>query len=1469
MNQANFTRFANFGGILLAVVLVLSFNTQSDAQCTLVCNNLVQVSLDEDCTYVLQPDDVLEGNSNCPNGNLVVEMKINGQWVPAIFTSSHIGQTIQVRVRDLNSGNQCSGFAAIYDYLEPEMVCTDLFLSCAITDYSPSYLENTLGLSDAEPDVTENCGGFSLNYSDTYVEVPCGQGFNGVNDLSAYVIREWVATDDSGNSSTCTQYLYFQRRHVDDVIMPADVTVDCSNPNTDPSNTGAPYLDEFGLQFELYPNNTICEMEAAYTDQVLPVCDGTYKILRTWTIYDWCLPTNPNPPNQNPLYHIQLVKVVDDQGPTFDCPADLTVNTNPWECISDSDLPDVIISDNCSQVASITARYVDYNGFTHDLNGQLVNFPGNNPWNPDTLGQLGYAENLPLGDNQIIYTVLDDCGNSSTCEFTLTVEDLTPPAAVCDEFTQVSLGISGMAFVNASTFDDGSYDNCSDVHFKVRRMDANGCQPVNRFYDQVKFCCEDVGDTLAVVFRVYDVVVPAGEVDLTYQEYHANDCMVTVFVDDKIKPTCQAPQNVTVSCENFDPSLWAYGFAFGDDNCCFDTITVSDNYSLFDTLCNKGTITRTFRVFDCGTQSSQCTQRIVVNYEQDYYIKFPNDAIVNECDGTGMFGEPEFFGEDCELLGVSFEDEVFTVVPDACYKIERTWRIINWCTYDPNGPCISIPNPTPNAISNHPANLPGPIVSAANAPIPWNPTITKINPTDQFPTNYSIYWNANANCYEYKQIIKIIDGEDPAFDNCPASPVDVCDVTPNDPLFWNDMDWWDNSTMSHDLCEAPAELCITVTDSCSLADVNLRYLLFLDLDGDGTMETVVSSTNTPDPNTVNFGNAGNPNFSGGDPRPFDHRAVPAGQKYRFTIDWTTNGNARTACVRWDWLQQPANLNDNILQGVVPQLPYGTHKIKWFAEDGCGNEAVCEYTFVVKDCKDPTVVCINGLSVNIMPTGMITLWASDFLQYTEDNCTPVDKIKIGIVKSSQSTGSFPLDGQGNPITSVTFDCNELGSQPVQLWAMDLAGNADFCETYLIVQDNMGNCQPGVNATVSGALKVDFNDPDGGLEDADLQISGQAPNGLPPISYFTNTDNAGAYNFNGVPVSGDYVVTPEKDNNYLNGVTTYDLVLISKHILGLQSLDSPYKMIGADANGSESITTFDIVEFRKLILGIYNELPNNTSWRFVSNNYVFSDPTNPFVDDYPQVYDIQSLAAAGMDGANFRAIKLGDMNGSAVANSLVSSDDRSAGTVFFEVEDREMTAGEETTVYFRTKQDLLAYQFTVEHSGLEVVEIIPGSNMSLDNFGVFAEKEVLTTSVDGNAEFAVTFRARKAGSLSEMLTAASSITKAVAYDEAGASFDVALRFNGLNGNLSGKQFALFQNTPNPVANTTNIGFNLPEDASVTLTLTNVEGRVVKVVRGDFAAGLNNIEINRSDLEPGVLFYQIETPTHSAVKKMVVVK
>ncbi len=90
------------------------------------------------------------------------------------------------------------------------------------------------------------------------------------------------------------------------------------------------------------------------------------------------------------------------------------------------------------------------------------------------------------------------------------------------------------------------------------------------------------------------------------------------------------------------------------------------------------------------------------------------------------------------------------------------------------------------------------------------------------------------------------------------------------------------------------------------------------------------------------------------------------------------------------------------------------------------------------------------------------------------------------------------------------------------------------------------------------------------------------------------------------SGLLSILPEIDHpSPIEGVTVYDLVLINKHILGIEPLDNPFLIIAADATNSGSITTFDILELRKLILGIYTELPNNSSWRFVPD-YCFNDP-----------------------------------------------------------------------------------------------------------------------------------------------------------------------------------------------------------------------------------------------------------------------
>ncbi len=1423
------------------------------------CNDLSIVSLDTDCAVEVTPDMVLEGIP-VDTSYIVHLTTLAGASIGTVLTAAHLGLTVRATVTDTLTGNSCWGLLQVEDHLAPTISCTNIAVPCVLPEYAPAYLSGALGLTAAYPLVGENCGVYTTTFSDTWFDLDCQDAL----DRSARLERVWTATDASGNQSSCVQNIHIERVHVNEVLFPADTVVSCSNPLTAPGFTGQPYYSAFGIDFPLYTGSTVCGLNIVYQDQVLPLCPGAYKILRTWTVLDDCLPTSSQAPLINPLQYIQVIKVLDQQGPVFQCPNDTVVSTDPFYCTRSLDLPDVLLTDACSGVESVRADWT-INGLPYNLAGSLADFPGNNHWDPDTLGVLGMAQNLPAGIITIKYTAADQCGNTRTCSFRVTVSDGIVPWAVCDEFTQVALGSNGMALVHAATFDDGSGDNCSPVYFKARRVDPNPCQTNDRFHDDVKFCCEDVNDTIAVIFRVYDLPVDTGSVSLTEMENHSSDCLVQVFVEDKQKPVCLPPLNLSVSCLSFDPSLTAYGSPSCADNCCLDTCyALPPNYSLFDTMCNRGTILRTFRAYDCHGLSSQCTQRLIVNYDQYYWIKFPDDVFVFDCDTTGVYSPgPQIFGEDCELIATSYQDNVSTAGLLSCYWIERRWMVVDWCTYNPNLPLIDVPNPNPASDPLDPQNIPGPVV-APKGSTP-KPTVTRITSNDPEPTDYSIFWAANANGYLYRQIISVRDIVPPKIRGCPivTEPIEFCDHSDNDPQYWN-APYWVNPHVanSNDLCEGPVSLAVTASDGCSKGNINIRYFLFLDLDGDGVQETVINSLNPPPVNTVYYGNALTPNFSGGQPRAFDQRPVPQDEKYRFTIQKAGYVNV-TGYVRWVTEKDPTVY-------VMPQLPHGNHRIQWIVDDGCGNEVICEYPIQVRDCHVPNLICLNGLSVDISVDQSITLSVNDFLWYAGDNCTPADQLQIGLQKAA-SGNVFPLLSDELPQQSVTYTCAELGTQTVEIWARDGAGNANVCQTYVIVQDNFGFC-PATQGTVSGTLKTE----DGkGLEDASVELSSTHP-ALPPSGLFGLSDQSGLFRFyNALPFGANLTLTPLKDNDPLNGVSTFDLVLINKHILGLAPLNSPFKIIAADANGSRSVTTFDIVELRKLILGIYTELPNNTSWRFVDKNYQFPNPYNPFQEIYPETREVADLQSSMLD-EDFVAIKVGDVNGNVVTNSLQDASDRSAGTALFDVHSSvgdQLRAGEQFLVTISAAEHLLGFQFTLSFPGLDLLGVEPGAAMREDHFGVFPDEHILTTSWDGEDQpgFTLRFRARENGSLSRMLRISSRVTKAEAYreNETNALMAVALRFSGSEGPVvAGQGFELYANQPNPWHDHTQIRFYLPEAGITTLTVYDQSGKVLHRQSQWLDKGYQHLAVSAASLPdiPGVFYYRLDTETDSALGKMV---
>jgi hypothetical protein len=1448
-----------------------------------------------------------------------------GNGLLSAFDGDPVAGNWVLRVRDLN------GFGDVSTVTELSLILrynatfsagfpNNLAWPGQIMQVSPSSFVVAAPLLDG-------CSTVTLTYSDETTTQDCATG------LSAIINRTWTATDASNNTGTFVQVIKLMRPDFDDVVLPPNFNdVDapafgCGSPYPTPA-----WIEAQGKQGfpHVFGQSNGCSINWSYTDVLVNTCPGAYTINRNWSVVDAC--------SAQSVQTMQQIKVLDRQAPAMTCPADLTVSTDLYNCCATVNLPDVVVEDACSTIAALSAKVVVFNQYSGDttqianVGGALGTFPGNNTADPDTLAAFGTTTCLPIGTHHVYYKVEDACGNAKTCSYKLAVRDYTAPVAVGHNLTIVSLNaddpgdcyetdtdnglFAGVTTVPASIFDQGSYDNCNFIRLTVRRVPPysacveglnklNGAPPCQDNFpdlkseyeratgesDSIKFYCCEAGATQTLALRCYQLDA-LGNLSLGANGAPLfNETLVQVEVQDKLKPGCQPPGDVTVSCENFDPTFAAYGLPDVLDNCCLDAaqkyqnqpgLTHVANYTQFDTLCNRGTLSRTFTVHDCQGQTSQCSQRIVVTHNIDFAIRFPDDVVITGCDSSGIYGEPVFYGEKCELLAVSHHDEILNVVPDACYLIERTWKVINWCAFIPGAGCIQVPNPTPSANLNATQNLQGPVVSPPGTPAPWTATVTKITPTDQQATDYSTYWNTAVNCYEYKQIIKVQDTQDPEIIACPSTPLAFCDSTSNDAGLWNQPDWTDPVHQTNDLNEAPVDLSVTATDLCSGAGISADFLLFLDLDNDGVMETVVNSKNPPVPGKINFDNADAPNFIGGTSLVFDSRAVAQDDKYRWAVHQTVSGNTLTASVDWKTLvQMPTPDLPLGLPGIAPQLPHGKHKIKWNISDGCGNESTCEYTFEIKDCKPPTIVCHNGLSVNIMPSQTVQLWATDFLQYSQDNCTPPTATISGpnqLVFALRPAGSgvgFPTNPDGSPQGGVVFTCAEVGMQAVELWARDKAGNADFCQASVNILDNNNHCDPNNNPdniTVAGALKTDAGD---GLEDANVHLIAITPTSSPAIDLNDLSDDAGQYIFaDAVPPGSDYTLTPLKDDNPLNGVSTFDLVLISKHILGLEPFDSPYKMIAADANKSNSITTFDIVEIRKLILGIYSEMPNNTSWRFVDKDFVFPQSTNPFTTQFPETKSVADVQSDQLND-DFVAIKVGDVNNTAMANALVVADDRSSGTLLFDVDDRDVQAGELVDVTLTAAEKVQGFQFTLNLGGLEVVDIMESDQVQAGNFGIF--DHALTTSINGAQQFTVRFRATQAGKLSQMLSVSGRITRAEAYVSAespakAASSDVALRFNrGTSSTVSGLGFELYQNQPNPFDSKTAIGFYLPDAAEATLTILDETGKVWMRQKGNYPKGYNELTVSGKALSgsPGVLYFKLETATNSGVRKMIRVR
>jgi len=119
-----------------------------------------------------------------------------------------------------------------------------------------------------------------------------------------------------------------------------------------------------------------------------------------------------------------------------------------------------------------------------------------------------------------------------------------------------------------------------------------------------------------------------------------------------------------------------------------------------------------------------------------------------------------------------------------------------------------------------------------------------------------------------------------------------------------------------------------------------------------------------------------------------------------------------------------------------------------------------------------------------------------------------------------------------------------------------------------------------------------------------------------------------------------VSPPTGGPASQGISTLDITLVRRHILGISALDSPYKLLAADVNGSGGVSTLDITLMRRVILGITDAFPIGP-WRFVPASYSFPNPSSPWAPDSDRLIPLLDSDRLGTD---FIGIRTGDVNGS---------------------------------------------------------------------------------------------------------------------------------------------------------------------------------------------------------------------------------
>ena len=365
----------------------------------------------------------------------------------------------------------------------------------------------------------------------------------------------------------------------------------------------------------------------------------------------------------------------------------------------------------------------------------------------------------------------------------------------------------------------------------------------------------------------------------------------------------------------------------------------------------------------------------------------------------------------------------------------------------------------------------------------------------------------------------------------------------------------------------------------------------------------------------------------------------------------------------------------------------------------------------------------------------------------------------------------------------------------------------------------------------------------------------------------TNNEGAFNLSGILFDDEtYHLNASKNTSPLNGVSTLDMILITKHILGIEHFDDPLQYIAADVNRSGHISTLDIIKIRKIILNIDQNFSDNTSWRFIPKDAVISNQNEPFVEfENHETTGIAFDVNSDLSSFEFEAVKVGDVDYSANPARLLTAGDRTGKAFDLVSQNQVLETGKWYEIDLKTSEslDLAGYQMTIEFDPaiLEWVRATEGDleNHSLEQFNLKnVEQGWLSTNwvkatgqylPKGASIMKLHFIAQNEAQLKDVLAITSSKTKAEIYTSKGDIMDLQLTFDGPTVE---QDLQLF---PNPLKDISQVVYYLKESTPVQLTILNAKGQLLKVILDEEqGVGWQSIDVENMGLARGMYWIRL---------------